>query len=63
MSEQPSARKATCVRPRPLHSAKMSEIADDFEDSGFVDASYGDTLRHQLPRRLSALTGTRRSAC
>ncbi len=63
MPESLSSRKIALSRPRTPRSREISDlIGQRDEGASAVDASYGDTLRGQMPRRLSALTRPRRGA-
>jgi len=62
MSESLSARKSAAARPKPPRSRAANDLLDGRSDALAVDASYGDTLRRLMPRRLSALTRPRQRA-
>ena len=53
------ARKSNAARLKPTRTREASELLVARDDAMAVDASYGDTLRKLLPRRLSALTRSR----
>jgi hypothetical protein len=54
-----SARKSNAARPKLARPREASDLLDGRGDGVAVDASYGDTLRKLMPRRLSALTRSR----
>jgi len=54
MADNSSPRKTALARPAPPRQREISDLLGDTATP--VDASYGDTLRRLLPRRLSALT-------
>jgi hypothetical protein len=63
MPESLSARKLALSRPRTPRPREVSDLLGRRDEGAtIVDASYGDTLRGQMPRRLSALTRPRRGA-
>jgi hypothetical protein len=53
-----SARKSNAARLKLTRPREASELLDARGDA-MVDATYGDTLRKLMPRRLSALTRSR----
>ncbi len=57
MADLPSSRKSARARPVPARRREISDLLGQRgEAAALVDASYGDTLRGLLPRRLSTLT-------
>jgi hypothetical protein len=57
MADIPNSRRIVRARPLPPRRREIRDLLDRHDDgAAVVDASYGDTLRRLLPRRLSALT-------
>jgi hypothetical protein len=61
MAESLSTRKPN-ARPKLPRARAANDSLDGRADFTAVDASYGDTLRPLMPRRLSAFTRSRTRA-
>lgn len=59
MAESLPARKPNVTRPKLPRPRDVSDLIEGRSDIAAVDASYGETLRELMPRRLGAIARAR----